>query len=86
MIKLPMYPTVAQEFAYIKWIGIEDEERGQGLGNYLMRRMLGELQKLGYGRSVLNTRTTNHRAQLLYTNLGYRVVDSTYSFYNYEPS
>jgi GNAT superfamily N-acetyltransferase len=70
----------AQDWVFIKWIGVEDEERGKGWGRYLLQRNLWEMRKIGYKNTVISTDITNYRAQLFYTNYGYRVVDTTYGF------
>ena len=69
-----------QDWVFIKWIGVEEEEQGKGWGHYLLQRNLWEMQKIGYKNTVISTDITNYRAQLFYTNYGYRVVDTTYGF------
>lgn len=68
----------AQDWIFIKWLGIEEEERGRGWGRYLLQRNLWEAQKIGYQNTVISTDITNHRALLFYTNYGYRVVNTGY--------
>jgi len=70
----------AQDWVFIKWIGVEEDERGKGWGRYLLQRNLWEMQKIGYKNTVISTDITNYRAQLFYTNYGYRVVDTAYGF------
>jgi len=70
----------AQDWVFIKWLGVEREEQGKGWGRYLLQRNLWEMKKIGYKNTVISADITNHRAQLFYTNYGYRVVDTTYGF------
>ena len=69
-----------QDWVYIDWLGIEEEYQGQGLGKYLLEYTLQELNKVGYKHTTLSTSWDNHLAFLLYTNLGYRVMDWTYGY------
>ncbi len=69
-----------QDWVYIDWLGVEDEFQGQGLGKYLLEYTLRELKKVGYKHTTLSTSWDNHLAFLLYTNLGYRVIDWTYGY------
>ena len=43
-------------------------------------RTLHEAQRLGYTRTAISTSKNNYRAQLFYTNYGYRVTDTVYNF------
>ena len=70
----------AQDWVFIKWLGVEREEQGKGWGRYLLQRNLWEMEKIGYKNTVISADITNHRAQLFYTNYGYRIVDTTYGF------
>jgi len=70
----------AQDWVFIKWLGVEEEERAKGWGRYLLQRNLWEMRKIGYKNTVISADITNHRAQLFYTNYGYHVVDTTYGF------
>ena len=69
-----------QDWVYIDWLGIEEEYQGQGLGKCLLEYTLQELNKVGYKHTTLSTSWDNHLAFLLYTNLGYRVMDWTYGY------
>ena len=71
--------TVRDTF-YIDFMGIEEDRRGRGLGRYLLQATLWEMNQRGYKTATLHTNQGNHRAQLLYTNLGFRVVDTSYKF------
>jgi GNAT superfamily N-acetyltransferase len=68
----------AQNWFFTKWLGIEDEEQGKGLGRYLLQRTFWEMRKIGYRNAIISTNVKNYRAQLFYTNFGYRVVDTAY--------
>jgi GNAT superfamily N-acetyltransferase len=70
----------AQDWAFIKALYIEDEEQGKGWGRYLLQRNLWEMRKIGYKNIVISTDISNHRAQLFYTNYGYRLVNIGYGF------
>ena len=59
---------------------VEDPFQGQGWGRYLVLAALREARNIGYRHSVTSTDLDNYRAQLLYTNYGYDVVDTAYSF------
>ncbi|RKU25658.1 hypothetical protein C6497_14960 [Candidatus Poribacteria bacterium] len=72
-------PTI-QDWVYIDWLGVEDEFQGKGLGKYLLEYTLQELKKVGYKHTTLSTSWDNHLAFLMYTNLGYRVIDWTYGY------
>jgi len=67
-----------QDWFFTKWLGIEDEEQGKGLGRYLLKRTLWEMRKIGYRNAVISTNVKNYRAQLFYTNFGYQIVDTAY--------
>ena len=73
------HPSI-QDWVYIDWLGVEEEFQGQGLGKYLLEYTLQELKKVGYKHTTLSTSWDNHLAFLLYTNLGYRVIDWTYGY------
>ena len=59
---------------------VEDAFQGCGWGKFLASVMLEEANKLGYRHTVTSTEQENHRAQLLYTNMGYRVTDVAHSW------
>jgi ribosomal protein S18 acetylase RimI-like enzyme len=67
-----------QDWFFTKWLGIEEEDQGKGLGRYLLQRTLWEMRKIGYRNAVISTNVKNYRAQLFYTNFGYQVVDTGY--------
>lgn len=70
----------AQDWAFIKWLGVEKPEHRKGWGRYLLQRNLWEMRKIGYKNTVISTNIVNHRAQLFYTNYGYRIVDTAHQF------
>ena len=70
----------AQDWFHTVWLGIEDEFQGQGLGRYLLQYTLQEMKKIGYRHAAISTGWNDYRAQLFYSNCGYRVVDWTYEF------
>lgn len=70
----------AQDWVFIKWVGVEEEEQAKGWGRYVLNRNLWEARKIGYKNTVISTNIKNYRALLFYTNYGYRVVDTTYGF------
>lgn len=68
----------AQDQFFVWWIGVEEEAQGQGWGRYLLQRTHYEMQKIGYRHALLGTNLNNHRALMFYTNMGYRVVNTSY--------
>lgn len=70
----------AQDWVFIKWLGVEEKEQAKGWGRYLLQRNLWEAQRIGYKNTVISCNIRNYRAQLFYTNYGYCVVDTTYGF------
>jgi ribosomal protein S18 acetylase RimI-like enzyme len=76
------YNVVGEDhnWAFTKWLGVEAEVRGLGLGRYLLQRALRELHLAGYRHAAISTALTNYRAALFYSNLGYRIVDWTYEY------
>lgn len=68
----------AQDWFFTQWLGIEQEEQGKRLGKYLLHRTFWEMKKIGYKNAIISTNIKNYRAQLFYTNFGYKVVDTGY--------
>jgi GNAT superfamily N-acetyltransferase len=54
-----------------------DPLQGRGYGKYLLLRALEETHQRGCRHALISTGGTNHRAQLCYANLGYRLIDWT---------
>jgi ribosomal protein S18 acetylase RimI-like enzyme len=70
----------AQDQTFVEWLRIEDGMQGRGWGRYLLERMLWDMKEIGYRHALISANTLNHRAQLFYSNLGFRVVDRSYEF------
>lgn len=70
----------AQDWVFIKWLGVEESKQKQGWGRYLLQRNLWEMKKIGYKNTIISTNIKNYRAQLFYTNYGYNIADTTYQF------
>ena len=70
----------AQDWVFIAWLGINENDQKKGLGRYLLQRNLWEMSKIGYKNSVISTDWNNFRALLFYTNYGYKVVDTMHEF------
>ena len=80
----------AQETFYIPWFFIEgspvggrvsEGEQGKGFGRYMMEVLLREMGRLGYRHATTQANTGSPRPILLYTNMGYRVVDTNYQYF-----
>lgn len=69
----------AQDSFFTKWLGVEKEYQGKGIGRYLLQRTLFEMRKIGYKNAFISTNIINYRAQLFYSNFGYRVTDTAYA-------
>lgn len=54
---------------------------GKGLGRSMMQRLLWETKKLSYQQASTGMRISNHRANLLYINTGFRVIDINYQVF-----
>lgn len=68
----------AQNSFFTKWLGVDEKAQGRGLGKYLLQRTFWEMQKIGYKNAIISTNIKNYRAQLFYTNFGYKVTDTSY--------
>ncbi len=80
----------AQETFYIPWFFIEgspvggrvsEGEQGKGFGRYMMEVLLREMRQLGYRHATTQANTGSPRPILLYTNMGYRVVDTNFQYF-----
>lgn len=60
---------------YLRWLGVDQEHRRQGIGRHLLNRALSEAQEEGYERVILNCRKNNIAAVSLYTEVGFRIGD-----------
>ena len=65
---------------YIESIGVNPKEQGKGWGRYLLQRTLETAQQQGYRNALLETMSDNYRAQLLYSNTGFELLDTTYAW------
>ena len=70
----------AQDWLYTLWLGVAESERGRSLGRHLLQRALAEMRGVGYKHATICTTADNYPACLLYSNLGYRTVDWTWSW------
>ena len=66
--------------SYTRWLGVNKAYRRRGLGRYLLRRALHEMQCEGYKTSVLNCRVKNSPAVSLYESEGYASVDTSLAY------
>ncbi len=80
----------AQETFYIPWFFIEgspvggrvsEGEQGKGFGRYMMEVLLWEMRQLGYRHATTQANTGSPRPILLYTNMGYEVVETNYQYF-----
>ncbi len=69
----------AQYSFFTEWLGIEEKYQGKGLGRYLLQKTLCEMRKAGYENAIISTNIINYRAQLFYSNFGYKVTDTGYA-------
>lgn len=67
---------VAHAVYYVRHLEIDKSVRGQGLGRCLMAQMHWQMQQSGHDTAVLYTAYDNYRAQLLYSSMGYHIIDS----------
>lgn len=70
----------AQGTFFTTWLGVADDRQGVGWGRFVLTRALHVGRNLGYRDAVISTDAQNYRALLFYTNLGYRVVNTGFSF------
>ena len=61
-------------------LNVDPSLQGKGLGKYLLAQGLAKMHELGFRHAMISTDWNNYRAQLLYTNIGYRFLDRTFSF------
>jgi GNAT superfamily N-acetyltransferase len=59
---------------------VKDEVQGRGLGRFLLATGLAEMRKAGFRHAGISTDWDNYRAQLFYTNFGFRLRDRTFAF------
>ena len=70
----------AQDQFFVVWLGVVETQQGRGWGRYLLLRMLWEMLQGGYRHAFISTDHRNHRALVFYTNMGFRVVDTSYEY------
>ncbi len=70
----------AAEWCYCDWLWVKEELQGKRLGLYLLCAALAEAKRAGCKHASISTGGNNYRAQLMYTNMGYRVTDYTVCF------
>ena len=70
----------AQGTCFTAPLFVYEQERGKGIGKYLMQGMLWEMQKMGFQNATLSVAETNFRARFFYANMGYQTVDTSYKF------
>jgi len=68
--------------AHISTLAIRAEYRRQGLGEFLLVVLLGEAQRLGSLRAILEVRVSNVAAQSLYAKYGFEQVGRRKAYYN----
>lgn len=68
-------------WVYIRWLHVERDLRGHGLGRYLVLAALDAYRRRGYRHAVICVMNENYPARLLYTNLGFRTVDWTCAYH-----
>jgi len=63
----------------IDGFGTAEHERRKGIGRYAMEVALTEMRKLGYRHMVLDVKSDNYPAQLMYLSMGFQKLSSTYN-------
>ncbi len=71
----------ARDWVYIRWLHVEQDLRGNGLGRYLVLAALDAYRQRGYCHAVICSMEENYPARLLYTNMGFRTVDWTCAYH-----
>jgi GNAT superfamily N-acetyltransferase len=59
---------------------VDEPLQGKGLGKYLLASGLAAMRRAGYRHAIVSTNVSNCRAQLLYSNFGFRFLDRTVAF------
>jgi len=70
----------ADDWCFCLALRIAEPFRGQRLGGLLIATALQEMRRLGCRHAALSVSWANHRAVLMYTNMGYRHADRTCNF------
>lgn len=71
---LSCWGSAAQDVCYTGGMVVDERERGQGLGRYLMQRGLYEMRRHGHRHALLDLQGDNYAALMLYQSMGYRVA------------
>jgi len=71
----------ADDWCFCLALHVSDPFRGQRLGSFLLATALEEMRRLGCRHTALSVSWRNHRAVLMYTNIGYRHADRTCNFF-----
>lgn len=72
-------PSV-QDRLFVKWLGVEREYQGNGLGKHTLLFALAKAKENGYRHASISTAVSNHRAFVFYSNVGFHVTDMTYGW------
>jgi GNAT superfamily N-acetyltransferase len=70
----------AQDWCFCDELDVSGPFQGQRLGHFLLSTGLGLMREAGCRHAAISTNEQNHRAALMYTNLGYRFADRTVAF------
>ena len=70
----------ASDWCFCYELRVEESLRGRGLGKSLLATGLAEMKQAGCKHAAISTDWDNYRAALFYANLGYRLIDRTFSF------
>lgn len=68
--------------ARIMSLAVKNEFRRQGIGNILMNRAIEKSREKGKLRVLLEVRTTNYTAQILYKKKGFETISTIPYYYN----
>ena len=60
-----------EKLGWLLFLGVADQFRKRGYGEYLVRYALEQMRQMGLTRVDLVTRVTNYRAQRLYKRIGF---------------
>jgi GNAT superfamily N-acetyltransferase len=70
----------ATDWCFCDELWVRDELQGKRVGMFLLCTALTEMRERGCTHAAISTGHNNHRAQLMYTNLGYCFTDNTMVF------
>jgi len=69
-----------KQWCYCDDLWVAERLRGKRLGMFLLSTALSETRAAGCLHAAITTGGANYRAQLMYTNMGFQVVDYTVAF------